>query len=171
MESTPRTKNVTIDLTIDNSPAREKSELYKASVDLVRSGANIQAKSRTSDQSDCIAMEEPASVSSPRHRRRSVTFASPIEYVLDKKVMAKMQVDSSRSVACSFLAGKRSQHIDPPPVDAARSRRSPSPSKSNIFSTLRIPTGIVNMSCESPDQITPWATLQNPKSSQGNQLF
>ncbi|KAG8217463.1 hypothetical protein J3R82DRAFT_5608 [Butyriboletus roseoflavus] len=140
VESTPRTETVTIDLTIDNSPAREESELHKASVDPVRSEANIQTKFRTSD---CIAVEEPASVPSPRHIRRSVTFASPIEYVLDKKVKSKMQVSSS-------------------------SRRSPSPSKSNIISPLRIPTGTVNMSRESPDQITPRATLQNLKSSQAD---
>lgn len=113
MESTPRKKIVTIDLTIDNSPAREKNELRKASVDPVRSEAIIQTKFRTSNQSDCVAMEEPASVSPSRHRRRSVTFASPIKYVLDKKVKSKTQVSSSRSVACSFPVGTRSQNADP----------------------------------------------------------
>jgi len=95
-----RTETATIDLTIDDSPARNTNELHKASVDLVRS------KLRTPDRSDCIAIEESASVPSP-HRRRSVTFASPIEYVMKKKVKSKKQSSSSRLVPCSFSAGTR----------------------------------------------------------------
>jgi hypothetical protein len=114
MESIPRAETVTIDLTIDDSPAREKSELHKASGDLVRSEADIQTKFRAPDPSDCIAVEEPAFVPSPRHRRRSVTFASPIEYVLDKGVKSKTQVSSSRLVASSFLARTRGQYLLPP---------------------------------------------------------
>ncbi|KAH0830515.1 hypothetical protein J3R83DRAFT_1966 [Lanmaoa asiatica] len=136
IESTLRTKTVTIDLTIDNSPAREKSGIHKTSIDLVRPEADTQTKFRTSDRSDCIAMEEPASIPSPRHRRRSVTFASPIEYVLDKKVKYTTQANSSRS---------------------------PSPSKSNTLSPLRITTGTVNIRCDSPDRIAPRATLQESK--------
>ena len=109
MESTPRTETVTIDLTIDDSPARENNELQKVTVDSMPLEANIQKEFETPDPSDTIAIEESAFVTSPRHRRRNVTFASPIEYVLDKRVKSKMQISSSRLVAYSFLADVDSQ--------------------------------------------------------------
>lgn len=171
MESIPRAETVTIDLTIDDSPAREKSELHKTSADLVRSEADIQMKFRTPDQSDCIAIEEPAFVPSPRHRRRSVTFASPIEYVLDKRVKSKTQVSSSRLVPSSFLARTRGQYETSfPPISTThwQSRRPPSPSDSNTLPPLRITTGAVNMRRESPDRVTPRVTLQKSKLLQGD---
>ncbi|KAF8136299.1 hypothetical protein EV363DRAFT_727525 [Boletus edulis] len=143
VESTPRTEPVTIDLTIDESPAEEMSKLHKVSVDPACSEVDIRTKLKTPDSSDGITVEEPVFVPSPRHRRRSVTFASPIEYVLDKKAKCKAQVSSS-------------------------SRRHPSPSESNTLSPFRIPTGPVNVRRESPGQITPRVTLQNSKLSQAS---
>lgn len=156
-ESRSRMETATIDLTIDDSPARNRNELHKASVDLARS------KHRTPD---CIAIEEPA-FAPPPHRRRSVTFASPIEYVMNKKVKSKKQSSLSRLVPCSFLGD---EHRTPPPHTHTRSRRPSSPSESYTLSPFRIPTGTVNMRCESPDRIIPRATLQNSKLLQGNRF-
>lgn len=171
MESTPR-ETVTIDLTIDDSPAQEQSELHKTSVGPVHSEANLQTKLRTPEQSDSIAIGELASVPSPRRRRRSVTFASPIEYVLEKKVKSRTHVGSPMLVAYSSWAGTKGEHVDgPSSINAARSHRTPSPPESNTISPLRIPIRTVGVRRESSGPIISRVPLQNSKLLQGNHCF
>lgn len=106
MESTPPAEFFTIDLTIDSSPAPKENELHKASIAPVRSEADIQTKIRTSDHSYCVIIDEPTCDASPQHRRRSVTFASPIEHVLGAKVKPRLQVSPPRSVDHLFIHGE-----------------------------------------------------------------
>lgn len=84
IEPTLAEKTFTIDLTVDNSPPREKSGPHKAPIVFEGSELGAQTELRTPGPSDYIAMEEPTFGASHRHKRRSVTFASPIEYTPEK---------------------------------------------------------------------------------------
>ncbi|KAG9318426.1 hypothetical protein JVU11DRAFT_517 [Chiua virens] len=123
------------------SSDRDEGKIHKASVSTPASpGADLQAMFiGKSDQFEHVSIEEFPLIPSSRHSRRSVTFASPIEYVLEQKFKSKK-------------------------TDSSSSHRFPLSPESN---SLTLSSGTVNRRHESSNRVMPQITLENTKLLQG----
>ncbi|KAF9227989.1 hypothetical protein BS17DRAFT_813852 [Gyrodon lividus] len=147
---TPRKEVITIDLTRDDSPVQNKPEVHKASAPLVEvapaiSKTGVRATEGTSDKFICTNTEDVSgelTISPPRRKRLSVTFASPAEHPVHDD--AKHQLNATRSKELR-LVGTRSvrtqtriDYLDSR-TDSASSSRLLSASEDDTLSPLTIP--------------------------------